>query len=212
MGQPYQEKVYEIVNEDDKQVEESLLITLDNGVVLKPRPIPPLILARIERRFVYPPVPKVRDEDKGRDIENPSDPRYLAEIERVDEEKSMAQLDVIIALGTDLISVPENVYAPDQDEWIDEVEPFIGETIPRTGRARYLAWLKFYALSTATDIPTIARKALKRTGVGDEQVESALAGFRGEEARGTDPSHPDTQFPENGNSHRGTTGDSSTVL
>lgn len=194
MGQTYQEKVYDVVSESDQpKIEESHLITLDNGVVLRPRPIPPLILAKIERKFSYPPVPKVQDEDKGRLIENPNDPAYLEAIDRVNEEKSMAQLDVIIALGTEVVSIPADVYAPEQDDWIEEVEYFIGEVIPRSGRARYLAWLKFYAISAAGDIQNIAKRALKRTGVADEQVEAAVAGFRDQETRRTDLSDTDQE-------------------
>lgn len=188
MGQTYQEKVYEIVDQLDAPHTHEELITLANGIVLKPRPVPPLVLARVEKKFKYPPVPQLMDEDKGRIIENPDDPNYLNAIAEVDAEKSMAQLDVIIGLGTEIVSVPLGMFQVGDDGWLEEVEFFIGEPVPKSGRARYLAYLKYYAMSSANDIPNVARLALRKTGIGDVEVENALAGFRSEEVRRADPS------------------------
>lgn len=180
-------RVYDLIDEVEAQAtkKEGNLITLSSGVVLKVRPVPPMILAKIDQKFPDPPMPMVRDEDRGRDIPNPQDPNYLNAVERNSNDKGSAIIDVLAGLGTLPVSVPEGMYTYDQDDWIEPLE-FVGIEVPIKGTGRYLAWLKYYVIRSGEDLALIAKRSAKSLGVPEEAVADAIAGFQDQQERRTD--------------------------
>lgn len=175
-------RIYEIVEEVEKQQtqKESNLITLSCGVVLKTRPVPPMILSKIDKKYPEPPMPTVYDEDRGRDIPNPQDPNWLKAVDRNAEDKGTALIDVIAGLGTTVHFVPEGMYHAEQDEWAEQLE-YYGLEIPEKGIGRYLSWLKFYVIASGEDLALIAKKAAKSLGVTEEEVATAINNFQSAE-------------------------------
>lgn len=179
-------------------------LTLSNGIVLDCRPVPPLLVNAVNEEFQDPPVPKVVDQDKGREIENPNDPAYLDAVTRVSSLRESAVIDLVLAVGTSVKTVPDGYYAPEQDEWIAWVE--MAQKV--TGRAfaidrddkqkRYIAWLRFYALETGTDLKLAAQMPLQLAGINEQEVMDAINSFRGSAERGADNPGAATTNSSNG--------------
>lgn len=167
-------------------------VTLSSGVVLGLRPVPPFALQEALRQIRAPVPPLWMNEDKGRQEENPSDPDYLAAVDRYVETRLETIANVTMALGTDLKSVPDGMPGPDDDVWIEEMEvaaPAV--SIPRTPpRARYVAWLRFRAMPRTNDIAVVAALPLLLAGISEGEVAAAMASFPRDEERGGDPEPP----------------------
>lgn len=166
--------VEEIEQEEDTKVAESDTITLSNGVVMKAKAVPPALAQKIESRFVYPRVPKVFNPDKQRDEENPLDPDYIADCERIDAERTMAFVDLMVGLGTEVTYVPDNIPAFDSEGWREDIEFYLQESIPASWRVQYLYWVKFVLLTDQRDFQRISSKVAAKVGVTESSVNAAL--------------------------------------
>src|SRR3990167_1584507 len=91
--------------------------TASNGVVLKLHKVPRMIIAEAGRAMKYPKPPVVFIEDKGREEENPNDPDYIEQVSDINWRRGKLAVDTHLALGTSIISIPQEVYPPESDEW-----------------------------------------------------------------------------------------------
>jgi len=183
--------VIDIAEEIDKRQDsetDSDLVTLSNGIVLRTRAVPYKFIIKLNKRFKNPPVPVFYDEEKGRSIPNYSDPQYEADCQALQEEKGMAMLELLTGLGTEFVSAPQGKDSPEDLGWEEEVLPFLDkdETIAESGKARYVAWLNYYALLEASDINKVATKIQSRMGVTEQGAAEAVARFQRDEERGAD--------------------------
>ena len=166
------------VNPEPVQEPEDDIIRLSTGVVLTPKKVSPFLFQEVSNKFKYPPVPKVFDENKDREIENPMHPAYLAACEEVDLNRSMAMIDGTIALGTTLVSIPEGFPTPDDEDWLDDLEG-IEIVIDRNNkRLRYRTWIKYIAAPSVSDVQQILTKVLRTIGVKEDAVAEAIANFQ----------------------------------
>lgn len=188
MGE-YEDKVFEVIEQGEQAQEktESRLFTLSQGVVLRPRRFAVLIVTEIQRRFKEPPIPKVFDENKKREINNPNDPTYQRALENALFERGMAITDVLIGLGTDLEELPPDILGPD-DKWEEEILPFLPAdlTIPKKGRSRYLAWLKYFLDLSGEELQGLLDFATRGSGISQAEVSAAVASFPNNPPRTTD--------------------------
>lgn len=153
-------------------------ITLKNGVQLKKKPFPILLVQQVISSFKYPPVPEYWDEDRKRGIKNPNNEDYLRQKDEVDTERGLAAIDAIIAFGTELVSVPDDMYRPENDEWIDDLE-LVNIPVRRDNRkARYLAWVRNVAITDSEDIALLSSLIQNAMGTSGGSVASAIDGFR----------------------------------
>jgi len=137
------------------------LIHLSTGVVLSPRKISPFIFQEVANKFKEPEVPVVWVENKQRNEPNPMHPEYLKAKEMVEVNRSMATIDATIALGTKLELCPQDVPAPESEDWLDDLEA-AGIVIDRKNvRLRYRTWVKYMAAPTVDDVQIIISKVLK---------------------------------------------------
>jgi hypothetical protein len=179
-------------------------LRLSNDIVLSLKPVPPLLLQAINNEFNPPKPPKVYIEEKGREEENPNDPTYLAEIERLAAEQELAVNDMLLGVGTAIKSIPEGYYPPESNEWVKQVEFASGIAgkelkIPTDDSIkRYLCWLRFYALETGSDIVFAQSLPMQLAGIREGEVEEVLDSFRGLPER-----RPDTNPPLEGRSGDG---------
>lgn len=178
---------------------------LSNGIVLSIKTVPPFLIQAVQNEFHMPDPPKVMIEEKGREEENPNDPTYLREIERLSEAQINASHDLYLAVGTSAKSVPEGYYMPEQDEWIAQVEfaaSIVGHTlqIDRDDKIkRYLHWLKLYALESNNDITLVTILPSQLAGVREGEVDEVVESFRSLPERGPDPERPVEAGSSNGN-------------
>lgn len=166
---------------------------LTNGIVLKMKPVPPLLLSAIQSEFKPPKPPMVMNTDKGREEENPNDPTYLREMEEFVARQDAATNDLVLAIGTEVISVPEGYYLPEQDNWIAKIEfanrlTGVELIIDRDDPVkRYLQWLRFYAIETTTDGAMAAGIPMQLIGIREGEVEEVIDYFRDLQTRSPDP-------------------------
>lgn len=178
--------------------------TLSNGIVLKIKSVPPFLYQAVQNEFKPPNPPKVMIEEKGREEENPNDPEYLRLLLELDEQQSLAINNLFLAYGTEILSVPEGYYRPEEDGWIAKVE--FAQNI--TGKnihidrddeiQRYLNWLRYYALETGGDIALATRLPMELGGIREGEVEEVMESFRSLPERRTDPQDSAEQGNSNG--------------
>lgn len=173
-----------VLKESDQAKENDHLITLENGIIFQTCKIPPFILQGVEKRIKEPRVPII--EDGGIRIPNPNDPDYIRAYKDYEESRASAYTDALIGLGTKLKYCPDHIPTPESSEWVEEIEFFIGEEIPATGRPRYLAWVKYVAIVSAEDLTRMATKVSAEMGVTEEAVAGAIESFRDSAERNTD--------------------------
>lgn len=174
-----EDKVIEAVVNEKKN---DGLITLSTGVKLSPKRVPNLLFAEVIRKFKRPVIPVVYSEDLGRKVENPDDPAYTEALATYNSEITLAIVDLMIVGGTTLHSVPKNVYAVEDDRWIEDMdvilEHIVDEPLKLSGKKRYMYWVKYYAGPNEDDISNIMSEVGRLSGVAEEDVTDAVDRFR----------------------------------
>lgn len=164
-------------------------VTLSNGIVLKVRPVNAAVQNRAALSIPLPPVPTVAGAH-GVEEENPNDPDYIDACAVVAGKRLDKVGDALYTLGSTVEFVPEGMYPPEDDGWIEELAA-VGIELPdysaapatllgvARGRvARYRDWLKLYALATYQDGQHLWNAVVARSMVLEAEVLAAVAMFR----------------------------------
>ena len=151
-------------------------ITLSNGVRLRVKKVPPLALSNVERKFPLPPVPTVKS-PSGKEVPWEDDPNWIRACQEVEARRSVAQIDILLALGTELEYVPDGMESVDSDGWAEALEE-IGMDVRTSKAGRYLDWLKLYGISDKDDLGLISSAVVRLMGVSSEDVSDALDRFK----------------------------------
>lgn len=171
--------VEDVHKEAQKQAANDGLIHIqETGLVLKINSVPIMLLQNVQKRFPVPKIPKVLLEDKDQWVSNPNDPEYLDALTQREADLGLAMLDVMMGLGTEIHVLPPTLASPDTEEWTEDIEFFIGEEVPKKGKGRYLAWLKYYALKNQETFGRIGEAVKQKMGLTEEQVAAAAESFR----------------------------------
>ena len=155
------------------ETQESDLITLSSGVVLRAKQAPPLILIKVMAAFQRPKPPVYVNKTLGREVENPDDPEYLERVQAYKTESSNALLNALILLGTEIVSVPKGMPKPDKDDWLEEYQTLGIGGHPENKSWRYLTWVTFKAVLSEKDLSLIQAAVGRRSGVPESAVKSA---------------------------------------
>jgi len=178
--QTYDEKILEVVADEEAVVKAGNLVTLSTGVVLRIVPVPVLRVQAIINRFKYPPVPELWDDKRERNIRNPNSPEYAEARQQIEIERTFAIIDAVLVTGTEIAHRPDNVAAMEDDEWIDilEVTHVLAEGSVRkdSPASRYLAWAKYVAIGSAEDMVAVTSAAGMNMGTSEAKVAGALQG------------------------------------
>lgn len=150
---------------------------LSSGVVMRPRRVPNLLFAEVVSRFKAPKVPRFHNPDTGREEENPSDPAYTEAFNEYQAQLSMAIIDAMILMGTEVVSVPRTMERAEDDLWTRKLKA-LGVPITDDPLVRYLAWVKYYAAEGQDDVQTIMTAVGRMSGVSEEDVNDAVSQFR----------------------------------
>lgn len=156
-----------------------MVVTLSNGVKLEVKAVPSFVIKRIQDQLSpeRPVVPTVYLKDQDRTIEVPENPDYQRTLLEYEGKVVEAIYDAAIILGTKPLEVPEGVQKITDTEWADDLN-LVGVTVPVDGKARYLAWVKFYACQVTTDMQTILAAINKSIGVTEAEAAKAADLFR----------------------------------
>lgn len=174
MVDDYDTSVLEKISQVEVEKADENIITLSSGVRLRTKKVPVLRIQALVNKFKYPPVPEIWDESRERTIRNPNHPDYLAARQAVDIERTLAVIDAIAAMGTEIVYRPENIPALEDDAWVDEITVGGLEFDLKSPTARYLAWVKYVAIVDQDDIALIAKKAGLSLGIAEERVAASL--------------------------------------
>lgn len=152
------------------------LIELSTGVILRTRPVPRSLFADMLARFPAPKPPTVFIADKGREEENPDDPRYLAAVQDNQIQLVKAMSDAMILIGTEIESIPEGLATLDDVDWREEVH-LLGYDI-HGPRGWYLAWVKFKAIGNEADYQLVSDGVGRLMGVTEKDTALAARRFQ----------------------------------
>jgi hypothetical protein len=148
-----------------------------NGIVFKLKRVSRMLVVDAGRKIALPKVPRVFIEAKGRDEENPNDPDYINALREAQYLRGMTAVGIVLAFGTEVFTKPESVVAVDEDSWRDDLTE-LGMEVPDKGKARYVSWLKYYALND-DDFNALTEAAFRYSGmVSEEDVKKAAEQFR----------------------------------
>ena len=167
--------------------------TTSGGIVFRLKPVAPLLIIDVQRRFKAPEPPKLPNYDKGEGDdapleENPNDPAYLRAVQEHNMQVGEASNAVFLTRGTEIVSIPDGIDKVDDAEWADDVKEFAGLDVSAAGRRRYYCWLKYVALSSMDDFQGLLSKLTSLGGVTlESEVQSAEETFRPAEDGNADP-------------------------
>lgn len=172
-------------------------VTLSNGIELKIRKVPPLLLTRAQEQIEVPKVPESYIESKGEVEENPNHPEYIAAVQHYNEAVNMAALNAMLLTGTSFASAPDGLDKPGDSGWAETIEA-LGIPIPASTPGRYLAWLRYYALEDPMDMLQVMEAVGRVTGISEADVLKAVESFRSGEGRRAAPGGTADEGPAHG--------------
>lgn len=167
---------------EESQTPQDSVVTLSNGVKLKLKPVPPFLVRQAAMKLERPKVPKM-DIGKGREEDNPDDPSYQEDLDLYENRATDAGVNVMIAAGTEIMSIPEGVPEVEDDSWLELLAFLEIEVDIERPLARYLTWMRYVGLATAADITLITGRLSKGIGLTEEEVEATAESFRNRAAR-----------------------------
>lgn len=168
-------RVIEGAEEESKDTDE---VTLSSGLVLTVKGVAPFLIQRAAQAIPRPEVPKVFIDEKGREEENPADPRYIEALQVWEAKTIEVATNIMFAAGTEVVSIPDGMHPPESDDWLELVTLFDDTVDVSTPKRRYLTWLSLYALSSAADVRETISAVAKKTGITEGEVAAVVAGFR----------------------------------
>lgn len=169
---------------DEALADPTLFIT-HKGAHLRLKAVAGQIVMDASAGIAEPKVPEVWIAEKERSERNTADPEYLEAVEAVNLQRGQMMQSVYFIMGTTLESVPEGMFRPEDDEWIDDLEALgITLDLPRENRRRrYFRWLTYYCL-VDSEIQGLISAILRQSGTATEQaVQQAIASFRDKQER-----------------------------
>jgi hypothetical protein len=149
---------------------------LSTGVVFKAIRVPSMVFPELMARMERPKPPRVFIADIGREEENPSDPDYIAKLDVFNAEYTKAIIDTMIVLGTEVLSVPDDIKKDNDELWLKKLKAL--RMFPEDEIQRYLLWVKTVAAPLDDDIQSIMREVGRLSGVSEEDVSEAVETFR----------------------------------
>lgn len=161
-------------------------VTLSNGIVLRAKSVPPALIRRVVRAVPEPEIPVVWIEAKQREEPNPNDPAYLAAIAKMHEARLLADQKVRLGLGTEVVSVPEGMFRPEDDGWILQLRAVGVEPKLDDPTVRYVEWCELYAMTEYADVANVSTCCYRKGGIFEPEVMAAIASFWGPQTRGAD--------------------------
>ena len=166
-------------------------VQVSTGVIFGVKRVPPLVLTDIRREFKEPPIPTWYNKDTGRREANPDDPEYIKANNEYMVNMSMAVVDIMILMGTEVKYVPSNLPSPDSQAWDSELRAILlargwsrSEIAELSADEKYVFWVKYRAAvdndmdDDNNDIGKITTAIGRLSGVAEEDVKDAIDTFR----------------------------------
>ncbi len=161
-------------------------IELQNGIVLKTKPVSEILLRVVVQRIALPKVPIEKFGKTGEEVEEPwpESPEYKEELQDAMVRRNHALAHACQVVGTECLSVPEGYYEPEDDAWLDLLRVAGAELDPselKTPMDRYAAWLDHHAITGFFDLNKITQAVLMLSAIMEEEVWEAIRFFRSDD-------------------------------
>jgi hypothetical protein len=151
------------------------------GVKIKIIPVSALLIQEITSRIKDPRPPVQPNPDKdGRLEENPFDPDYLDELDRITTQRALATSDTMVMFGLDLMDgLPKDETWLKKLKWLEKTNRLDLSNIDFTDPfEKEFAFKKFIAATN----PTIM-EVTRASGVTQEDIDSATDSFQRNETQ-----------------------------
>lgn len=161
------------------------------GLVLNLHVVSRYAIIAAREHIIEPEVPVVWLEEKSREEANPMHPDYIEKMGEWRLATSIATIDTYIALGTSLKTLAEGMEGPESSEWAEKLAAaklrIPGKDQPT---ARYLMWLKMWAITDDTEVRNLIRACQRFNGLTlEEDVKEAVDNFKSDEGRDSNTSN-----------------------
>ena len=157
--------------------------TLSTGVRAKLKPVAPRLLDDVSHRIKDPVAPMEHNEEYDRDEPNLFDPEYNKALKDAAYERGMAQLDVLLVCGVELLEgiPPVKTWLP-QLKMLEKLtkQAFLADFDLEDELDREYVYKKYIAVGNS-DLLQLSKLA----GLTPQEVEQAARAFPGNEERGT---------------------------
>jgi hypothetical protein len=156
------------------------VLTLSNGIKVRCKPFPRMLLRNAISQYQDPEVPVIKFED-GSEEENPNDPDYLAAFEKVHEERLEAAARVTLGYGIaiDEDDLPDGMVGPMDDSWMTDMKKLgVDPGDCSTDFLRRYQWLNLYAIPNEEERTLVFLVAQQATGLVEAEVIRAMRYFQ----------------------------------
>ena len=160
------------IDETSKEADDHLL-RLSTGVVLKAKQANPSTLIRVMTMQKRPSPPLYFDKGMGREMENPNDPDYISRVQAWQMDYSNGMLNVLIGLGTELVSKPDIMKGPSDPQWLADYRALGLPVVADSPSWLYITWVMFVAAPTDADLNLISQGVKTLSGVKEADVRNA---------------------------------------
>ena len=176
-------------------------IELSNGVVLRFKKISRNEISyaarNANRDHPEPKPPMILIRDKGREEPNYNDPNYIQSLTLYNIEATARVMDVLYARAIEVIHRPDDVSAPESQEFQDYLELAQGETLRQSPLGRLVQWLRYWAIPDEDQLP-FQRKVLQLAGVPVGDIREVEPTFPGDTGGKPDTGNEDRESSRNG--------------
>lgn len=190
----------------EEQPKQKDTITLSNGIILLCKQVPMLTVRYALTAIPKPEPPVIHNEEKGRSEVWEGDPAYQAALSRWEEQVGDTTFNVMLMLGTQIEHMPEGIDHPEHESWLETLEATGMSVNVDTKAARYLSWLRFYAISSNEDYGRISEAVARKSGLLERDVQASLQSFRGGENGRADLATTPEEHSEHGDNLPSTNG------
>jgi len=155
------------------------VVTLSTGVRLRAVRLPSILLADIVAKHnpTRPTPPRVMVVSKGREEENPDDPRYLEAMSGWQAGLIAMVNNAFLVMGTSIEFIPEGFERPEDPMWFNKISA-LGMGLGGDSDSRYLAWVKYIAGPDNEDVQKLIGEVGRLSGVSEGDVQTAVDQFR----------------------------------
>lgn len=154
------------------------VVLLSTGVRARIVPVGVNLIRDAMLQIEDPPVPWVKDEEKGQQYENPNDPEYQAGLARAARQRETASMDCMVMMGVELVDG-----VPQEDDWLRRLRFLekrgsldLSDYDLEDELDREFLYKKYVAVGS-TDLIQIGQTS----GISREEVAAAVASFPSDE-------------------------------
>ena len=166
---------------DAEDAEElSAVVTLNNGVKVRVKALPDLLIQRLYAQYDMPEPPTVEVESGGKTWEekNYNDPGYQDAVTRYTMRITKGLTNLILLRGFEVLEKPDDIPDyEDDDTWELELE-LIGVDVPENAHQKRLIWREYRLLENSYNLDLVQTRSQKLSGVSEEDIIRAQERFR----------------------------------